>query len=109
MKKLQNFEILNHGIDHCQYFPGYSVLKDLGYGVSGARWTHAIVGAGGNAREAYLDALEQTWSTLSGVDEKSLDKLPSRPRGIRVRDKVPADANEECYWYVILLLKIEEV
>jgi len=89
------YEILNHGWDHSQYFSGC--------GVAFTNYTDVVTGIGDNAKEAYEDALEQM--AMSGV---SIDSMPKRPSGIRVRDKVPHDANVECYWFVSIRWKKEK-
>jgi hypothetical protein len=94
--KLRQFEILNHGPDQSDYFQGC--------GTSCSNFTHAFTGIGDNAKEAYQDALEQVYMTLgSGIG----DRLPSRPSGIRVRDKVPANS-EGCYWYTSIRLEVKQ-
>ncbi len=95
------YEIINHGWEHAQYFQGQ--------GTASTDYEHAVTGCGDNAREAYNDAVEQVYQ---GHSEKEVNflKLPRRPRGIRVRDRVPARiANQEeneCWWYVSILYTI---
>ena len=79
-------EIINHGWTDSQNFQGC--------GTYWSAFDNVVTGCGMNAKEAYEDALEQM--AQIGVD---VDKMPTRPRGIRRRDKVPAKA-EDCYWYV---------
>lgn len=89
MKK--QYEIINHGYDHSQYFQGC--------GTYGTPFESVVTGCGYNAKEAYKDACE-------GVAQSGgpVDKLPKRPRGITLRDKVPAklarEEMNEIYWYV---------
>ena len=96
---LKSYEILDHGYCNSQYFQGC--------GVSHTRFTHCFTGCGMNAKEAYEDAVEQAYC---GSDiREALDKLPRRPRGIRARDKVPADCRGEdsdVYWYVSIRLEV---
>ena len=93
--KNPRFEIINNHFHHAQYFPGC--------GASYTRFDDCVTGAGDNAAEAYQDALEQIYSNLT-PDHIHWLKLPKRPIGIRVRDKVPMayHANEmnEMYWYI---------
>ncbi len=49
--KIASFEIIDHGIDHCQYFQGC--------GTSYTEFDSAATGCGENALEAFDDALEQ--------------------------------------------------
>lgn len=78
------YEILNHGAYYSQYFQGC--------GTYGSPFKNVVTGCGMDAKKAYDDALEQLPGSL-------WEKLPTRPRGIRRRDKVPA-RSEDCYWYV---------
>lgn len=78
------YEIINHGWENSQYFQGC--------GTYGTPFEDVVTGSGMDAKEAYEDALEQLPGSL-------WEKLPTRPRGIRRRDKVPAKA-EDCYYYV---------
>lgn len=88
--KITNFEIINHGYDHAQYFRGC--------GTYGTNFEHVITGCGYNAKEAYNDALEQVAMAGHGTN------LPARPRGINAKDKVPARLSKEemieFYFYV---------
>ena len=88
--KIVDFEILNHGFEHAQYFQGC--------GVSFTKFAHVVTGAGANAKDAYNDAIEQICMS-EGCDAG----LPKRPAGIRSRDKVPAShcgEDSEFYYYV---------
>ncbi len=102
--KAVKMEIINHGIEHSQYFQGC--------GTSFSVFNICYTGAGSNAKEAYEDAVEQCYQ--SEIDSKSLDRiLPTKPKGIRVRDKVPAKFQKEelneIYWYVSIRLKLQEI
>jgi hypothetical protein len=96
MKKIKNYEIINHGYEHSQYFQGC--------GTSYTKFNDVATGIGMDAKEAYDDAVE-------GLAFCSWDvsTLPTRPNGIRKRDKVPAKflKNEynEIYWYVSIRVK----
>lgn len=80
------YKIINHGYDHSQYFQGC--------GTYSSTFENVVTGCGMDAKEAYEDALDQMAQV--GVN---VDSMPTRPRGIRRRDKVPAKT-EDCYWYV---------
>jgi len=88
MKK--QYEIINHGYDHSQYFQGC--------GTSYTPFERVVTGCGMNAKEAYEDAADQIATAGHKI------KLPTRPRGINVKDKVPArfasDNMNEIWWYV---------
>jgi hypothetical protein len=96
--KVKDFEIVNHGYEHAQYFQGC--------GVSFTRFEHVATGAGHTARDAYGDACEQI-CMVEGCDVG----LPKRPAGIRQRDHVPAShcgEESEFYWYVSIRYNVEE-
>jgi hypothetical protein len=61
MKIIQNYKILNHGIDGSQYFPGCGVACTL--------YTHVYTGIGESAHEALEDALEQAATDDWNVEE----------------------------------------
>lgn len=81
------YEIIDHGYMYSDYFQGC--------GTAFTDFDFVATGCGSNAKEAYEDAVEMIYQTH---DSKRV-KLPKRPYGIRVKDRVPA-ACEECYWYV---------
>lgn len=89
MKKT-NYEIVNHGYEHSQYFQGL--------GTYGTSFDYAVTGCGMNAKEAYEDAVEQIAMQGHKIN------LPTRPRGINAKDKVPAKiASEELneIWFYV--------
>lgn len=81
------YEIINHGYMLPDYFHGC--------GVAFTPYTDCVTGCGDNAADAYHDAIDN----MAQVDANSVEHMPSRPRGINKRDKVPAAA-VECLWYV---------
>lgn len=90
MSKIIDYEIINHGYEHSQYFQGC--------GTAFTKYDECVTGAAHTAKEAYEDAREQI--ACAGVE---LEGLPKRPKGIRARDHVPAShsgENSEFYWYV---------
>lgn len=61
-------EILNHGIEHSQYFQGC--------GTSFTRWQHVATGVGDTLIDALEDALEMALSGVGAVeDDKELVRL----------------------------------
>ena len=88
MKK--QYEIINHGYDHSQYFQGC--------GTYGTPFEYVATGCGMTAKEAYEDAVDQIAMTGHKIN------LPTRPRGINAKDKVPAkiarEETNEIWWYV---------
>ena len=96
MKKIEAYEIINHGYEHAQYFQGC--------GTAFTEYEDCFTGIGDNAKEAYEDAVEQ----LATADY-DISSLPTRPIGIRKRDKVPAsyhkDELNEIYWHVSIRVR----
>jgi hypothetical protein len=97
--KITEYEIINHGWDHCQYFPGC--------GVCFTKFEHVVTGGGADAVDAYRDAVEQIWTMHDA------DALPVRPRGLGInrRAKVPAShqgEDSEFYWYVSIRYNVSE-
>ena len=94
---MEKFEIVNHGADHCQYFPG-----------CGTAWTdfdEVATGAGFDAAEAYQEAVESIYTLHGDLADKL--HLPTRPRGLGItkRNRVPA-RSEDWYWYVSIRFNI---
>ena len=100
MDKIIKYKIIDHGYEHAQYFQGQ--------GTSFTGYDLAFTGIGNNAKEAYNDALDWVYSTPD-IDPVSLNILPIRPYGIRLKDKIPArHLKDEIYWYVSILIKIKK-
>jgi hypothetical protein len=90
------YEIINHGYMRPDYFQGW--------GTAYTDFDYAVTGCGNNAKEAYNDAVEQIYRIhIDGTYEMKRVvealKLPTRPKGIRAKDKVP-ESDSESYWYV---------
>jgi hypothetical protein len=103
MKKISEFEIRDHGIDHSQYFQGC--------GVSHTRFNHVVTGCGSNAKEAFEDALEQM--APDGVETDSIEKdcdgkfsLSTVEHFLQSRGE---EMTEECelYYYVSIRWNVE--
>ena len=79
MKKVTDHQILDHGVDGSQYFPGC--------GVSCTIYTEVYTGIGDSAHEALEDALEQAamsdWDVEGIINDLSKDIT------------IPEDAEEE--------------
>lgn len=90
-RQVHDYEIIDHGYMLPDYFEGC--------GVAFTAYVDVATGCGSNAKEAYLDALEQL--AQQGWD---VDTLPARPQGIRARDKVPAKYPES-NWYVSVRIR----
>jgi hypothetical protein len=96
--KIIDFEIVDHGYDHAQYFQGC--------GTYGTVFDEVYTGAGDNAKDAYEQAMEQVYMAYGDAS----DRLPRRPRGIRKSDHVPRrltkDEESEYYWYVSIRVQV---
>lgn len=65
MKKILDYQIINHGIEHPDYFQGC--------GVSFTEYDFCVTGIGGNERDAFEDALEQL--AMADYDTTELEAL----------------------------------
>lgn len=95
--KIKKFEIINHGYEDSSYFQGY--------GTAFTDFDYVATGIGTDAKEAYEDALDQL--AMNGYD---VSILPSRPAGIRKRDKVPAKfltEDSDVWWRVSIRISTE--
>lgn len=79
MKEINDYQIIDHGVNGSQYFQGC--------GVSGTEYTMVTTGIGDSAHEALEDALEQLAMGEWNVD--SIENYLSK--GI----SIPEDAEEE--------------
>ena len=85
--KLIDYEIVNHGMEHSQYFEGC--------GTSFTKFTHVWTGVGDSSKEAYNDALSQMFMD----DSAAAEKMPVRPACFTLHPTVPRDS-EDIYFYV---------
>lgn len=102
MKPIVDFEIVDHGIDNCQFFQGC--------GVNFTEYTDVATGIGMDFAEAIDDCLEnlaQMDYETADMDKRILDmvrkcygkcSLPKRPA-------VTSKYNEDCYYYVSIRVK----
>ena len=84
------YEIVNHGWSNSQYFQGC--------GTAYTEFDHVATGCGTDAKQAYKDAVENIYFSEGSIADRL--RLPKRPRGIRAHDRVPAQSDEDCFWYV---------
>ena len=97
MKPINDFELINHGIDNSQYFRGC--------GISGTRFEDIATGYGNNPHEAVEDALESLaqndWDTDQLLKlilkEEEWKKILNKPQ-------VPSGWNES-YYYISIRVK----
>ncbi len=96
MSKITSFQVVDHGIEHAQYFEGC--------GVWGTEYDECVTGCGNDAAEALDDALEsiaQNGADVSAIEAEVKADIPDM-----FSDFVPADA-EEVYYYVSIRYSIE--
>lgn len=91
MKTVTDHEILNHGVDGSQYFPGC--------GTYGTDYTEVYTGIGDSAYEALNDALEQ-----AATSDWDIDWIPN---DLSKKITIPEDAEDasELHHFVSIRLK----
>lgn len=92
MKQITEYEIVDHGIDHEQYFQGC--------GVAFTDFDDVATGAGNDALEAIDDALEQL--AMRGYDISALDDIEHYDTRSSV-SRLAANTNEsfDAHWYYL--------
>ena len=96
-RRIGAFEIVDHGIDHSQYFPGC--------GVAFTNFDYVVTGIGDNPAEAIDDCLEQI--AMEGFDVEGMeariieqegwDALPDYPS---VSGEFGCDETGEAHYFV---------
>lgn len=66
MNKVKSFELIDHGIEHSQYFQGC--------GTAFTDFDHVVTGIGDNPSEAIDDCLEQIASGEGDIDTEDLKR-----------------------------------
>jgi hypothetical protein len=97
-KHIGEYELIDHGIDHCQYFQGC--------GTAFTSFSECVTGCGNNAAEAIDDALEmaaQAGFEVDGLNERMLadEKRKTWPK----RPAVSVNA-DETYYYVSIRFNV---
>jgi hypothetical protein len=90
MRQIQEFEILDHGVEHSQYFQGC--------GVSFTPYTDVYTGIGSSAHEALEDALEQ--AACSDWETEGVENTLSKESSFGDRRESP---QEEDSWHYVSL------
>lgn len=92
--KIVDFEVIDHGYQHAQYFQGC--------GVSFTSFNHVVTGGGTTQNEAYSDALDQIAGSLYAPGGVDITRLVRHGNANYFRVRIPADVskafreNEEC-------------
>ncbi len=96
MKPIIDFDVVDHGVEHEQYFQGC--------GVACTRWDAVYTGAAKSAREALNDALEQL--TVAGDYDvcSAEDRLSDALDALSDESDVPHNGHE-FYHYVSIKVK----
>jgi hypothetical protein len=87
MRKITEFELVDIGIEHAQYFQGF--------GASFTNFDYSAVGTGSNAREAIDNALEDC--AQQGFDAEQLERAICESEGWENLDSAPTTPNVESY------------
>lgn len=99
-KRIAEFELVDHGIDHEQYFQGC--------GVAYTDFTDVATGIGDNPAEAIEDALESLaqndWD-MDGIDERILAQEFPRKRKLPTKPRVLGRHGDEAHYYVSIRVK----
>jgi hypothetical protein len=98
-KTIVEFEMVDHGIEHSQYFRGC--------GLSHTDFEGIATGCGNDPAEAIDDALEglaqQDWD-VEGMEKRILAQDFPRKRKLPSKPSVPA-RSEDCHYYVSIRVK----
>jgi hypothetical protein len=92
MKKVNAFKIVDHGVDHEQYFPGC--------GVACTEYIGVATGVGDSAHEAMEDALDQ----LAMMDWEVDGIKNDLSEDIEVPETSDDEPNE-CHYYISVRVK----
>lgn len=88
MKMIKDYEVLDHGVEHAQFFQGC--------GVSFTRFNSCVTGVGETAQEAYDDCLEQ----MAQMDIEVDACLPMEPGFTGQVDREEDNEHDERYYHV---------
>lgn len=99
-KPIAEFEVVDHGISHSQYFQGC--------GLSFTDYEGIATGCGNDPRESVDDALEQL--ACGGWDVEGMEKRIVADGWFGNRRKIPAKPSvparsDDCYYYLSIRVK----
>lgn len=83
-KRIGIFQLIDHGIDHSQYFQGC--------GVAFTSFDNAVTGIGDNPAEAIDDCLEQI--AQAGFDTEGMEARIIKQEGLEALPESPSVADE---------------
>lgn len=97
MKSIGNFELIDHGIEHEEFFQGC--------GIAHTEFAHSVTGIGDNPAEAIDDCLEQ----IAVLEEWRLDNMEDRIMAQKGWKKMPTSPSvteegysTETYYYITM-------
>ncbi len=110
MNKITSFQVVDHGIEHAQYFQGC--------GVAFTEYDECVTGCGDNFAEALDDALESIAQSDAAVDDYLLGRIHTELTGhpsSEYAGKWPESDSvsdfkrnsDDCYYYVSIRYSIE--
>ena len=83
-KRIGEFEVIDHGIEHSQYFQGCGVTS----------FANVVTGIGNNPAEAIDDCLEQI--AQCGFDTEGMESRILAQEGLEAIPEAPSVAEEDC-------------
>lgn len=101
MKKVSDYSVTDHGVEHAQYFQGH--------GIACSDWEDCATGCGNTYNEAFEDALDslaqQDWD-VDGIVNEEKDN-PNADKTVQEWEELPdSDMEEsELYYYVSIDVK----
>lgn len=90
-KKIEAFEVIDHGIDYPDYFPGC--------GTSGTEYSESATGTGNDANEALSDALDSLAQNGWDVPDSLHAEMCTELYGEAVVN------DEDSYYYVSVMVR----
>ncbi len=111
--KIKDFEVLDHGIEHSQYFQGCGVVF--------TKYEECVTGCGDDFAEAIDDALESIAQQHSGIDFVEFEQAIKDDLGIKtvawpdstsvsdLESEHVGDGSDysDCYYYVSIRYTVE--
>lgn len=106
MKKVSDFELVDHGIEGSQYFQGC--------GTSHTPFAYVVTGCGDNPREALDDALEIAAQGDPSIDVADLERRILEEEGVEAFPETPSasegteeDEESDTYYYLSIRYNVE--
>lgn len=97
MAILIDWQVINHGIEHSQYFQGC--------GVSFTKYDFCVTGIGMTASEAREDCYEQLAQMGFAIPEELEDDALAETGNYSVPEHVASEDNNECYVHISIRVR----